>query len=399
MAMERFFRLLDAHVLEKAQERGLGESEVAELLGKLHAHEKEIGADLAEKGMPLPPTELLLEIAPITFEKREEREEPIEKIRQNLGNIEAFALTQKESNLPIEELFPKKEWPLHKYLWPRIYRLLAHSHLVVVGDILKKEEEQLLELRNFGRKSFQELLIRLVEKGFVPKIQEETGIKPEPESLAREEVEERERRRLCEQAEKTLQEIVWYDYSRFPEGSIGAELITILTGRKRQEGYFISGLRDVPQIKKLEGAGITTVEQLLQVSEAQLLQIKGIGRSTLARIREALKLYLEDVKTNPLEKKLLQTIFRGPEKPAPPIENEDGLRKAIFVALSSLPRLRENKVLMERYGLLDGRFKTFREMGKEFGVTRGKVKYFAAKALGRLRDPSRSKYLKDFLPF
>lgn len=58
---------------------------------------------------------------------------------------------------------------------------------------------------------------------------------------------------------------------------------------------------------------------------------------------------------------------------------------------------REEKVLRLRFGLKDGRSRTLEEVGKEFDVTRERIRQIEAKALRKLRHPSRSKKLKDFL--
>ena len=58
---------------------------------------------------------------------------------------------------------------------------------------------------------------------------------------------------------------------------------------------------------------------------------------------------------------------------------------------------REQKVLTLRFGLEDGRARTLEEVGKEFNVTRERIRQIEAKALRKLRHPSRSKRLKDFL--
>ena len=57
---------------------------------------------------------------------------------------------------------------------------------------------------------------------------------------------------------------------------------------------------------------------------------------------------------------------------------------------------REEKVLRLRFGLEDGRSRTLEEVGKEFNVTRERIRQIEAKALRKLRHPSRSKKLKDF---
>ena len=58
---------------------------------------------------------------------------------------------------------------------------------------------------------------------------------------------------------------------------------------------------------------------------------------------------------------------------------------------------REKQVLTLRFGLDDGRARTLEEVGKEFDVTRERIRQIEAKALRKLRHPSRSKKLKDFL--
>lgn len=72
------------------------------------------------------------------------------------------------------------------------------------------------------------------------------------------------------------------------------------------------------------------------------------------------------------------------------------LREELAEVLSTLTE-REEKVLRLRFGLEDGRNRTLEEVGKEFDVTRERIRQIEAKALRKLRHPSRSKKLKDFL--
>ena len=58
---------------------------------------------------------------------------------------------------------------------------------------------------------------------------------------------------------------------------------------------------------------------------------------------------------------------------------------------------REQKVLRLRFGLDDGEAKTLEEVGKKFNVTRERIRQIEAKALRKLRHPSRSRKLKDYL--
>ena len=72
------------------------------------------------------------------------------------------------------------------------------------------------------------------------------------------------------------------------------------------------------------------------------------------------------------------------------------LREELNNALSSLTS-REREVVTLRFGLEDGRARTLEEVGREFNVTRERIRQIEAKALRKLRHPSRSKRLKDFL--
>jgi RNA polymerase primary sigma factor len=72
------------------------------------------------------------------------------------------------------------------------------------------------------------------------------------------------------------------------------------------------------------------------------------------------------------------------------------LKEQLNEVLSTLTD-REAKVLKLRFGLEDGRSRTLEEVGKEFDVTRERIRQIEAKALRKLRHPSRSKKVKDFL--
>ncbi|MCS7294736.1 MAG: RNA polymerase sigma factor RpoD, partial [Dehalococcoidia bacterium] len=72
------------------------------------------------------------------------------------------------------------------------------------------------------------------------------------------------------------------------------------------------------------------------------------------------------------------------------------LREQVEDVLASLTA-RERRVLQLRFGLEDGRSRTLEEVGREFGVTRERIRQIEAKALRKLRHPSRSRKLRDFL--
>ena len=72
------------------------------------------------------------------------------------------------------------------------------------------------------------------------------------------------------------------------------------------------------------------------------------------------------------------------------------LKEQLVEVLGTLTE-REQKVLCLRFGLDDGRARTLEEVGKEFEVTRERIRQIEAKALRKLRHPSRSRKLKDYL--
>ena len=72
------------------------------------------------------------------------------------------------------------------------------------------------------------------------------------------------------------------------------------------------------------------------------------------------------------------------------------LREQLEEVLKSLTA-REEQVLRMRFGLIDGKAHTLEEVGKEFDVTRERIRQIESKALRKLRHPSRSKKLRDFL--
>ena len=72
------------------------------------------------------------------------------------------------------------------------------------------------------------------------------------------------------------------------------------------------------------------------------------------------------------------------------------LREHLLQVLSTLTP-REQEVLIMRYGIKDSRPKTLEEVGKEFNVTRERIRQIEAKALRKLRHPNRQKKLKDYI--
>ncbi|MBQ6628649.1 MAG: sigma-70 family RNA polymerase sigma factor [Methanobrevibacter sp.] len=78
------------------------------------------------------------------------------------------------------------------------------------------------------------------------------------------------------------------------------------------------------------------------------------------------------------------------------VMSSEGLSDSIRHVLSMLTE-RERKVIQLRFGFIDGKQRTLEEAGKEFGVTRERIRQIEAKALRKLKHPTKSKYLKDYV--
>ena len=122
---------------------------------------------------------------------------------------------------------------------------------------------------------------------------------------------------------------------------------------------------------------------------------------TPERVREILKISQEPVSLEtPIgeeEDSSLGDFIEDSSIPAPAeAANRQLLREQVEDVLNTLSD-RERDVLNMRYGLEDGRTRTLEEVGRVFGVTRERIRQIEAKALRKLRHPSRAKMLKDFL--
>lgn len=119
------------------------------------------------------------------------------------------------------------------------------------------------------------------------------------------------------------------------------------------------------------------------------------------RVREIMRVAQEPVSLEtPIgeeEDSHLGDFIPDDDAPAPSdVASHTLLKEQLGEVLATLTP-REEKVLKLRFGLEDGRSRTLEEVGKEFNVTRERIRQIEAKALRKLRHPSRSKRLKDFL--
>jgi len=90
--------------------------------------------------------------------------------------------------------------------------------------------------------------------------------------------------------------------------------------------------------------------------------------------------------------------FIEDETMPPPLEvaSQQLLKSQIGDALSELTE-RERKIIQLRFGLEDGRFRTLEEVGREFGITRERIRQIEAKAIRKLRHPKCSRKLRGYL--
>ena len=119
------------------------------------------------------------------------------------------------------------------------------------------------------------------------------------------------------------------------------------------------------------------------------------------KVREIMKIAQEPVSLEtPIgeeEDSHLGDFIQDNDAPAPQETAAFTLLKEQLVDVLNTLTAREEKVLRLRFGLDDGRARTLEEVGKEFNVTRERIRQIEAKALRKLRHPSRSKKLRDYL--
>lgn len=155
---------------------------------------------------------------------------------------------------------------------------------------------------------------------------------------------------------------------------------------------------------------VETINKLMRISR-QLLQT--LGRDPLPeelaemmdmpveKVRETLKIAQEPVSLEtPIgeeEDSHLGDFIPDDDAPAPAEAAAFKLLKEQLMDVLDTLTPREEKVLRLRFGLEDGRARTLEEVGREFQVTRERIRQIEAKALRKLRHPSRSKKLRDFL--
>ena len=155
---------------------------------------------------------------------------------------------------------------------------------------------------------------------------------------------------------------------------------------------------------------VETINRLIRTSrrmqqelgrEPTTEELAVVMEMTPDRVREILKISLEPVSLQmPIgeeEDSNLGDFIEDHKQPAPAdAANRQLLREQVEDVLKTLSE-REREVLSMRFGLDDGRSRTLEEVGREFGVTRERIRQIEAKALRKLRHPNRAKMLRDYL--
>ena len=314
----------------------------------------------------------------------------------------------------------------------KVYENIENLGIEVTGDIedeleeLKLEEEEVIDLTIPDSIALDDpVRMYLKEIGKVPLLSsdEETDL---AQRMSDGDIEAR--RRLAEANLRLVVSIAKRYVGRgmlfldlIQEGNLG--LIKAVEKFDYQKGYKFStyatwwirqaitrAIADQARTIRIPVHMVETINKLIRVSR-QLLQELGrdpmpeeIAREmgmSLEKVREIQKIAQEPVSLEtPIgeeDDSHLGDFIPDDDAPAPAEAASFSLLKEQLVDVLSSLTPREEKVLRLRFGLDDGRARTLEEVGREFQVTRERIRQIEAKALRKLRHPSRSKKLKDYL--
>ena len=313
----------------------------------------------------------------------------------------------------------------------KIYETIENMGIDIVGDIdseiedIQLTEEDLSLTLPEGVSIDDPVRMYLKEIGKVPLLSAEEEIE-----LAKrmEQGDEEAKRRLAEANLRLVVSIAKRYVGRgmlfldlIQEGNLG--LIKAVEKFDYRKGYKFStyatwwirqaitrAIADQARTIRIPVHMVETINKLIRVSR-QLLQELGrepqpeeIAKEMnlpVEKVREIMKISQEPVSLEtPIgeeEDSHLGDFIPDDDAPAPSEAAAFTLLKEQLIDVLDTLTPREEKVLRLRFGLDDGRARTLEEVGKEFNVTRERIRQIEAKALRKLRHPSRSKKLKDYL--
>ena len=205
---------------------------------------------------------------------------------------------------------------------------------------------------------------------------------------------------------EVLQEII---FNLFEEEIVSEDILDYICKELKKLGIIITeNNRYELDLNGYNGFVEDSVKQYLkEIGKYPLLTVK--QEQELAKkmnlseekVREVMKISQEPVSLEtPIgeeEDSHLGDFIPDDDAPAPAEAAAFTMLKEQLINVLDTLTPREEKVLRLRFGLDDGRARTLEEVGKEFNVTRERIRQIEAKALRKLRHPSRSKKLKDYL--
>ena len=362
-----------------------------------------------------------------------------EKFMEKLKGLQELAKKKKNvlENREVKDYF--HDTPLNDQQMEKVYQYLeAHgidvlrisendadvdSLLLLGDDDINLDDEEEVDMENLDLSVPEGISIEdpvrmyLKEIGKVPLLSAEEEI-----DLAQrmEQGDESAKKRL---AEANLRLVVSIAKRYVGRGMLFLDLIKAVEKFDYRKGYKFStyatwwirqaitrAIADQARTIRIPVHMVETINKLIRVSR-QLLQ--ELGREptpeeiaeemhmSVERVREILKISQEPVSLEtPIgeeEDSHLGDFIQDDNVPVPADAAAFTMLKEQLEDVLSTLTDREQKVLRLRFGLDDGRARTLEEVGKEFNVTRERIRQIEAKALRKLRHPSRSRKLKDYL--
>lgn len=307
----------------------------------------------------------------------------------------------------------------------KIYEVLESMGIEVIGDMSNSEEEELDLSVPEGVAIDDPVRMYLKEIGKVPLLtsEEEIALAQRLEAgdqYAKKKLAEANLRLVVSIAKRYVgRGMLFLDLIQ--EGNLG--LIKAVEKFDYRKGYKFStyatwwirqaitrAIADQARTIRIPVHMVETINKLIRV-QRQLLQelgrdpfpeeISKVMDLPVEKVREIQKIAQEPVSLEtPIgeeEDSHLGDFIPDDEAPAPAEAAAFTMLKEQLINVLDTLTPREEKVLRLRFGLDDGRARTLEEVGKEFNVTRERIRQIEAKALRKLRHPSRSKKLKDYL--